>query len=357
VRPRELGQSELSRWRDFQAARLELQHPFLSGGFARAVDAVSDRARVAVFEDGPTVVGFLPFEERVRGIATAIGRKLNTRQGFVHEPGLPWSWPQLLDTVSLDVLQVSDLVDFQSDDRASLEEFHAPVIETAPGWDEYLARVKSSKNIKTTLYKERKLRREFDDVLFESGPAKDCAQLRQLVAWKSQQYRRSGWPDPFARRGVTELLDVLASNSEVGLDAVGSSLRIDGQLVATDLSLTSETVFAGWFAAHDPEWSRVSPGAIRTLRTVEAAFDLGVVTLDLSRGDEGYKDSLKTGNAMVATGVVSRPSARAVAVQAAHAPIAAARAYVLDRPELRRTVRESLRQVGRLRESLTRRPH
>ena len=28
--------------------------------------------------------------------------------------------------------------------------------------------------------------------------------------------------------------------------------RIDGRLVATDLSLTTDTVFAGWFAAHDP---------------------------------------------------------------------------------------------------------
>ncbi len=355
VRPGELGEPELRRWHEFQAAELELQNPFLSSAFARAVDAVSDRARVAVIEDGDAIVGFLPFELRARGVATAIGSRVNTRQAFVHEPGLLWTWPRLLEATNLDVLELGDLVGIQSDGRRSLETVAAPVIDTAPGWDAYLQRIKQSKNVKTTLYKERKLRRELPDVLFESGPAKDRAQLRQLVVWKSQQYRRSGWPDVFARRGVTDLLDVLTSDSEAGLHAVGSSLRVDGRLVATDLSLASDTVFAGWFAAHDPAYSRFSPGAIRTLRTIEAAFDRGVLLVDLSRGDEAYKDTLKTGDAEIATGYVSRSSGRAIAYQASHVPTSAVRSYVLSHPEVRSFVRESLKKVGTAREAITRR--
>ena len=228
VRPGELGEPELARWRDLQAAQLEQANPFLTAGFARVVDQVSDRARVAAFEDGSTIVGFLPFELSVRGVGTAIGRKLNPRQGLVHESGLPWSWSQVLDATNLDVL------------------------------------------------------------------------------------------------------------------------------VATDLSLTTERVFAGWFSAHDPERSKASPGAIRTLRTVEAAFDRGVIRVDLSRG-ESYKDTLKTSDAEVATGFVSRPSLRALAFQAAHVPAAAARSFVLDHPEVRNLVRESLKQLGAVRETLDRR--
>ncbi len=67
-----------------------------------------------------------------------------------------------------------------------------------------------------------------------------------------------------------------------------------------------------------------------------------------------YKDPLKTGNAVIASGFLSRPSARAVVFQAAHVPVATTRAFVLAHPELRRNVREGLKQVGRLRESLTR---
>lgn len=355
VRPRDLGDPELDRWRELQASGLALQNPFLSPGFARAVDTVSNRARVAVFEDGPSIVGFLPFELRSRGVATAIGRKVNTRQGFVHQPGLRWTWSELLDATGLDVLELHDLVGSQAEARKSLEFVGAPVIDTRDGWNTYLSRVKKSKNVKTILYKERKLRREHADVLFRSGPAKDCAELRRLVQWKSQQYRRSGWPDLFARRGVVDLLDVLATDGEDGLRAVGSSLHIDGRLVATDLSLTSDTVFAGWFAAHDPELARFSPGAIRTLRTVEAAFDRGVLCIDLSRGDEAYKDSLKTGDGGVATGFLARPTARAVTYQAGHLPVAAARSYVLAHPELRRFVRESLKKVGETRERIARR--
>lgn len=355
IRPRELGDAELVRWRDFQAAEPELQNPFLSAGFARAVDAVFDRARVAVFEDAGTIVGFLPFELRSRGVGTAIGRKLNNRQAFVHAEGLSWSWPALLAATHLDVLELSDLVGGQTDGRRSLELVAAPIIDSSEGWDAYLASIKKSKNVKTILYKERKLRREFPDVTFVSGPAKDCGQLRQLAAWKSQQYRRSGWPDLFARRGVRDLLDVLATDPEPGLRAVGSSLFVEGQLVATDLSLTSDSVFDGWFAAHDPEWARFSPGAIRTLRTVEAAFDRGVSCVDLSRGDESYKDSLKTGDGEVATGFVARRSARSALYQAGHVPAAHIRSYVLTHPEVRSFVRESLRRVGDAREKLARR--
>jgi CelD/BcsL family acetyltransferase involved in cellulose biosynthesis len=355
VRPRDLGDAEIERWRALQATDRELQNPFLSPAFARAVDTVTDRARVAVFEDGPTIVGFLPFELRVRGVGTPIGRRVNTRQGFVHEPGLPWSWRGVLQSTGLDALELHDLVGPQRNGERTLDLVPAPVIDTGAGWDDYLGRLKKTKTVKTILYKERKLRREHEDVLFRSGPAKDCAELRRLVAWKSQQYRRSGWPDPFARRGVVDLLDLLAEDRDAGLHAVGSSLHIDGVLVATDLSLTTDAVFSGWFAAHDPELARFSPGAIRTLRTVEAAFDRGVELIDLSRGDESYKDTLKTGDTAVATGFVARPSTRAYAYQAAKVPVTAVRSYVLRHPEVRGFVRESLRKVGEAREKITRR--
>ena len=120
VRPRELGQPELDRWRTLQATHLDLQTPFLSPAFARAVDGVCDLARVVVVEDGSTIVGLLPVELRSRRVATAIGRQLNTRQGFVHQPGLDWSWVELLDASGLDVLELPDLVGSQSDGYRSL---------------------------------------------------------------------------------------------------------------------------------------------------------------------------------------------------------------------------------------------
>jgi CelD/BcsL family acetyltransferase involved in cellulose biosynthesis len=356
VRPVDLGEPELCRWRTFQSTRLDLQNPFLSPAFARAVDSVGDRARVAVFEDGGAIVGFLAFELRGRRTAGPIGRKLGNRQAFVADPGLQWTWDEVLDAADLDVLEFGDLVGAQAGGRRTVPTVPSPVVDTRDGWDAYLASIRSSKAAKTTLYKERKLRRDLADVRFESGPAKDFAQLRQLVAWKSAQYRRSGWPNLFARRGVIDVLDLLAhSDAQEGLRAVASSLRVDGRLVATDLSLTSETVFAGWFGAHDPEFSRYSPGSIRTLRTIEAAFEIGVEVVDLARGDEAYKHTLKTGDVPVATGFVTRPSGRALAYQAGRLPVDKVRDYVLTHEKVRSAVRDSLARVGAAREAVTNR--
>jgi CelD/BcsL family acetyltransferase involved in cellulose biosynthesis len=114
-------------------------------------------------------------------------------------------------------------------------------------------------------------------------------------------------------------------------------------------------VFAGWFGAHDPEYSRYSPGAIRTLRTIEAAFELGVETIDLARGDETYKHTLKTGDTTVATGYVARPSGRALAYQVGRLPVDKVRSYVLTHEKVRGVVRDSLARVGTAREAVSHR--
>jgi CelD/BcsL family acetyltransferase involved in cellulose biosynthesis len=114
-------------------------------------------------------------------------------------------------------------------------------------------------------------------------------------------------------------------------------------------------VFAGWFGAHDPEYGAWSPGSIRILRTVEAAFEMGVECVDLARGDESYKHTLKTDDVPVATGFLSRRSGPSLAYQALHVPIATARTYVLNHPEVRSFVRDSLARVGAARESLAQR--
>ncbi|BBX20097.1 hypothetical protein CRI77_12150 [Mycolicibacterium duvalii] len=351
IRPRELGPRECARWLEFQAADPQLQSPFLAPAFACAVDFVSDDARVAVFEDGAAIVGFLPFQMISRGVAAPIGRKLNTRQGFIHQPGLVWAWTELLAATGLHVLELQDVVGAQGAGFRSLVAASSPMIDTAGGWSSYLASIRTHKSVKTILYKERKLRRDHgDDVVFETGRAVDCADLDRLAKWKSRQYRRSGWPDLFAQHETVPLLRLLAEGHGDGMRAVGSSLRIRGEVVATDLSLSTDTVFAGWFAAHNPEHAQYSPGAIRTLRTIEAAFARGVRCIDLSRGDEQYKNALTNNSCDIATGFVSRQSLRSRVYKASRWPGTALTGYVLAHPGVRSVVRHSLRRIGEARE-------
>lgn len=351
IRPGELGPRECDRWRGFQAAHRQLQSPFLTPDFALAVDKVCKSARVAVFEDGRDIVGFLPFQLHARGVAVPIGRKLNTRQAFVHCPGLPWSWSALLTSARLDVLEMQDVVGAQGVGFRSLIAGRSPVIDTGGGWHQYLSRISQHKSVRTILYKERKLHRDRDgDVAFDSGPARTCADLNLLAAWKSRQYRRSGWPDLFAHRETLALLTLLAEEPGTQLRAVGSSLRVGDEVVATDMSLATDTVFAGWFAAHNPDFGCHSPGAIRTLRTVQAAFDSGVRWIDLSKGDERYKDALTNDHCDVATGFVFRRSIHSRAYQMRRWPKSTLTNFVLTHPSVRSLVRDSLRHVGEVRE-------
>ena len=270
-RPGELGDAELRHWSCFQGASAELQNPFLAAAFARAVGEVSDRARVAVIEDAGDVVGFLPYELAAGRVAVPIGRMTNNRQAFVHHPDLVWNWADLLRAIRLDVIEFGDLVAGQCGEWRSLEIGDAPVIDTDGRWDAYFDTMRRHKRVRTTLYKERRLRREVGEITVESGGGA-CADLAALVDWKARQYRRAGWPNLLAKPWVPALLELLADTTTDDLRAAGSSLRVDGRVVATDLSLVSSSVFAGWFGAYDPGYARFSPGGVHTLHVLRGGI-------------------------------------------------------------------------------------
>jgi CelD/BcsL family acetyltransferase involved in cellulose biosynthesis len=203
-RPLELGDAELDRWRQFQGGAPALRHPFLSGEFAHALSEVSERTRVAVVEDGAKIVGFLAYDRGALGVAKPLGVRLAYRQGFVHEDGLSWSWPELLRSIGLRVVEFSDLIGEQAAGQDELDVVESPIIDTSSGWDGYLEEARRRRRIKNTLYLARRLERELGPVEFTWGPIR-TREFDQLIAWKSEQYRRSGWPDPFSRRWVREL--------------------------------------------------------------------------------------------------------------------------------------------------------
>jgi CelD/BcsL family acetyltransferase involved in cellulose biosynthesis len=351
-RPRELGVAETRRWTELQSEVESFRHPFLSAEFALALGSASDRTRVAVVSDGPTIVGFFPYDSVGLGVAKPPAGTLAYRQGFIHQRGLDWSWARLLEGCGLHSIDFTDLVLPQAIGDGRLDLLPSPVIDTARGWDEYLQRTNRHKHIKTIRYKDRKLGRDLDDVTF-GWSEKDPRAVATMMTWKSRQYRRSGWRDPFARPWVRDFIDILTVSASGELRPVITTLRAGDQLLAVDLSLSYDHVIAGWFSAYDPEFGAYSPGAIRMLRSIEHACEIGTTYIDMARGDEGFKNALKTDDAFVGYGSVHRRSALAAVHRAAKTPSAAVRSYVLEHPRLRSTVRESLRKLGGVRERVS----
>ncbi len=81
----------------------------------------------------------------------------------------------------------------------------------------------------------------------------------------------------------------------------------------------------------------------------QAAAEAGLDHLDLGKGDEVYKQWLKTGDLTVGEGALYRPSMAAVVHGARRMPVRYASNFVLRHQRLRRMARNTLARVGRIR--------
>jgi CelD/BcsL family acetyltransferase involved in cellulose biosynthesis len=353
VRPQELGAAELAAWRSMQRASPELVNPFLSPGFTLAAGRLRPSARVAVLQEGPDVVGFFPFEQGPFRTGRPIGAGVSDSQGVVHAPGLEWSLMELLKACDLDVWEFDHLVAGQiASAGQAVDRRSSPIIDVSDGYDAYVAERQrgSKKVIKSTLYKGRKLERDIGETHF-SYDSRDPRALTALMRWKSDQYRRTGRRDRFGVEWIQRLVwDLFESNSD-GCTGVLSALYAGERFVAAHFGLRSDGCLACWFPAYDQSLARYSPGLLLHLRMADAAATAGLRYLDLGKGDEAYKQSLKTGDLTVGEGWIRRPSVGAVVQSVRRTPSRSASNFILSHPRLRQAARRTLKQVGSLRRS------
>lgn len=306
-RPRELGASEIAAWHQFQSADLALQNPFLSPEFARVVDSVRDDARVAVTEEDGHPVGFLPYSVGSFRVARPIAPGLTDLQAYVHRPDLRWDPRQLLRGAGLAGWSFDHLLGQQAAEMG-----HAGptardktwLVDLAHGWDGY-ARWAMTERRRHFRWMEKQRRRFLDaypGASFSYG-ADDPDALTALIELKSEQCRRRGWKDLFGLRWIRELVERLASCSSPALVGSLSALRADGRVVAADMSIRSETVYAAWIVAYRHELSSYSPGVVRWRYLLEALGQGGIQLVDFGRGEDEFKRRFATTTAALGEGL------------------------------------------------------
>jgi CelD/BcsL family acetyltransferase involved in cellulose biosynthesis len=348
-RPCELGAPEIALWHAFQEAG-NLDNPFLSPEFARAVGQVFPSARVAVVHESADLVGFLPFSLGRMRTATGIGGILTNCQAFVCSAAASWPIEEVVRAAGIDLFEFHALVP-PSAGPILTRRVSALTIDLTVGFDEYLrtARRVGGNFVKEIERKSRRLEREHpDDVRFEFA-GHDGTQVARLARWKSAQYRRSGRVDSLAQPGVRELVELLAGSTDAAMSGCVSSLTVGDHVVAVDLSLRSATVLAGWMSSYDVSMARWSPGAVATLRLIEAAAAVGLRTIDMATGDEAYKQRLANGSIELASGWVGRLSLGLLLRRSQRAPIEWAKRYIVSHPPLRKLTRHALQRYGTLR--------
>lgn len=349
VRPGELGPGDIAAWHSMQRETGSLANPFLSPEFTVAAGRVRPDARVAVLTDGPDIAGFFPFQRRRLGVGVPIGAGLTDWQGMIYAPGVDWDARELLRACKLSVWQFDCLAEGQqpfADYAAAV----APtaVIDLADGFASYREKlkVKSPKFCKDLARKARKLEREAGELRFVVD-SRDPADLRTLMRWKSEQYRRTGWIDFFDRPWIVDLVEDLFSTHTDHFGGLLSVLYAGETPVAAHFGLRSSHVLAHCYPAYNPEFSAHSPGLTHHLRLAEETAALGIHLIDMGKGPERYKQTLKSHDLFVAEGMVPRGPLLAAAHRARTSAVKWAGPQIRKHPRLFHAADRLLRHYGR----------
>ncbi|MFJ4702186.1 GNAT family N-acetyltransferase [Streptomyces sp. NPDC088768] len=355
-RPGTLTEADRAVWSALQAkapqnGAPELANPFLSPEFALAFAHHRRGVRIGVVRENGDPVAFLPFQHGAGGVGRAIGLGLSDCQGLVHGPDFLVEPRALLRGLGLNVYEFDHLAGESQPFAAHASgRFASPVLDVGEGWGPTLEalRRRSPRFTRTTLAKERKLEREHGELRY-AHDERDPAALATLMRWKSAQYRRTGRGDRFAHAWVSGLAGRLLQTTAPGGAGLLSVLYAGERPVAAHFGLRSAHVLACWFPAYDPAYAKYSPGLVLHLRMARAAAAEGIAYLDLGRGPQEYKESLRTRELTVLEGWATRRHPVAYAYRARRTPARAARNTVRTHSALFTPADRLLKGAGRLR--------
>jgi CelD/BcsL family acetyltransferase involved in cellulose biosynthesis len=333
--PSALATPDIARWSALQASEPAFDSPFLSPGWAQACERFQPRGgtvRVAVLRRDGEAVGFFP--ARVAGaVAMPAGAPMNDYQALVAEPGLAVDPRRLVDALGVRRLDFTHLLPHQPGFAPHVRgTCLSYVIEQPDGYAAYAEarRAAGSGVIKDIDKRRRKVEREVGAVRFTADAA--CPDtLRQLLAWKSAQYRATGQTDLFTRSWTVDLLSDLLNTRDEGCGASLFTLHIGERLAAAQFNLLGRRTVHAWIIAHDEAFDRYSPGLILFQNILKWMDATPYRALDLGAGDYRFKLQLSTLHQPVAHGVVGRPSPALLFRQAQYGVRAAAERLPLGR--------------------------
>lgn len=285
--PAQLCSRDIQAWRDLCAARLAPESPLLGPDFARAVGAVREDARVAIWREGDEPVGFLAYHHRPGGFARPIGAPFSDYHGPVASRRLDIGAG--LAKVGIHAYRYGGLIDpDQLVARAGDSQATSWLVHLEGSAETYLEalRARSPKRFKN-------LRRLLSKMDREVGPlriaAPDPEALGALLAWKQEQIARTGVHDFLKPDWTRKFFDLLLRHPPGELQGLVVSLYAGDRLIAGEMGVRLGGVFHPWIASFDPQMREWSPGNLFVIQMIEAMPGLGLRTYDLGASHDHYK--------------------------------------------------------------------
>ena len=168
-----------------------------------------------------------------------------------------------------------------------------------------------------------------------------------LMAWKSEQYRRTSHVDRFEQPWLVEFLDSLLATRTAHLSGLLSVLYAGDQPVAAQFGLRAGSLVVGWFTGYDVRFAKYSPGLIQITQLAEELAAAGIRTIDMGGGAKSYyKETLKNDEIFVAQGIVTSRSIVGSAHRFHGALTWSARRTLRQHPGLHQAADQMLRRSG-----------
>ena len=342
---RDLSFELTQKWRALQSTNASLAAPYFCPEFTQAVAAVRPDVHVAITEIRGSVVAFFPFQRQGR-CGGPIGGLVSDFQGLIAAPNLELDVAQMLKACGLHAFDFDHMLASQPGFASYASEFEpSPKMDLSAGFAAYVAerRVAGSEQIKKCGNLMRRIEREVGPLAFVEQ-SRDSKLLRQVLAWKSAQYVRTGQRDIFLTSWIRSLMEKIHAIETDAFAGRLSLLYAGSRLVAGHFGMRTPTVWHYWFPAYDKQFAKYSPGLLLLLKLAERAPASGITTIELGKGMSLYKERLMNGRTILCRGSVELPSMLKVKRSIGRHLWSLARAVVLNVKPARRLVQPKLQR-------------
>ena len=299
----DLSAEDLRTFSFVQASDPSLDSPYFSAGFVALVASLSDNVRVGFAYRDAQVVGIFPFQVRGAGAGEPLGHPASDFHGLMTLPGVRLDPLRLLRGCGLRSWDFHHLLAHQEPFRPYHTEIRpSPYLDLSRGFDAYVRerREAGTRQILQIEASRRKLEIAHGELRFVAH-ASDDSLLQRLREWKEHRFRSRGISREFSP-WLWSLLRALCRTETDGFAGMLSALFAGGEPVAVHLGMRSRTRWHYWYPAFDTRFARYQTGLVLLLEMVRNASALGITRIDLSTGDESYKDRVANAYELVARG-------------------------------------------------------
>jgi CelD/BcsL family acetyltransferase involved in cellulose biosynthesis len=290
--------------------RPDLQSPFLSAGWAQAVErAQGPGARVVLASDGGVVEAVLAARAG-RVTAWPLGAPFCDIQGLIAEPGFVCDPRNLVHALGVQRYDFSHMTG-TSDPFASAAQGGdvSYVVDLSAGFDAWAAARKAAGSglLKDLAKRRRRLETTLGPTRF-TALSSSREDLDRLIAWKRRKFAQTRQTDLFAAAWPHALIDDLFQARGPGVRAGLFTLHAGDTLVAVQLHLIGAAAVHGWLIAQGDGAEACSPGLL-LFEDVLRWMDGHYRELDLGTCDYGFKGRFANAHREVRHGYVGASAA------------------------------------------------